>query len=148
MAQKAFRFIAYGYGFLLLVLGVAFYGIETAAWNTYFDFQFNEGFSSDFNVTTGADLIDETNAKLHTARQLITAFDVLHWIGTIALVVLASFVVHKCKNHNLLRYVSLSPARPALSQPDDADICLKIVCHPLPCCDDTRLHPLCLGRCL
>ncbi len=121
-AQKILRFAAYGYGFLLLVLGVAFFGLETAAWNIYFGFQSDGGFSQPGEDDTQASVVDATNAKLKTARQLITVFDILHWIGTIAVVVFASYIVHKCKNSNLLRYVSLS-ARSTLSRPHDADMC-------------------------
>ena len=99
-AQKVIRFVTFGYGFLLLVLGVAFFGLETAAWNIYFD---------DSSASSQENVLDAINAKLKTGRQLLGAFDVLHWIGTIVLVAFASFVVHKCKNSNLLRHVSLPP---------------------------------------
>ncbi len=76
-----------------------------SAWTPYLDYLTGQSSSSSSGSRASA-IISTLNSKLRTGYRIQLAFDVIHWVSTIALVGYASFVVHKVKQIVSLRHVS------------------------------------------
>lgn len=84
--QKAIRYSAFAVGGILFVLSLAWCGKLQATWTQYFDY-LNDSRSR------AAYLDVEKNLKI--ARKIGGAIDILFWITSILMIIVASFVVHR-----------------------------------------------------
>ncbi len=95
--RKSFRLAILSLAAVLLILMVAYFGVQAAWYVDYWKWVIDP--SADF------DDYDPLSLRLASINRLGGAFDVLMWIATIPMVALASFVVHKVKGNPLLRNV-------------------------------------------
>ncbi len=88
--RKLARFVILGYGFVLLVLAIAEFGLLTSYTVTY---------------------VDQSTPRLFGAQAVLTinriyvTVRILAWIASVPILAAAAYVVHKAKHHETLRGV-------------------------------------------
>ena len=97
--RKLARFAIFGWGFVLLVLAIADFGLLTSYTVTYVD--------QNSPRLTGAQ-------TALTINRLYASLRILAWIASIPILAGAAYVVHKAKHHEMLRGVRFPLFRPLL----------------------------------
>lgn len=100
--RKPIRFVALGVAALLFILDIAWFGIVTKFYNSYFAYLADS--FSDFDFDIDADIL--------TMDRLAGSIDILLWIACLPAVGFASYVVHQARGVVHLRNVG-PPSSPS-----------------------------------
>jgi hypothetical protein len=110
-SRRISRFAILAWGFVLFAVSISYFGLAHAAASRY-----RRAYTDPLGRADRARELAEYNRDALTLSRLAASFEILKWLTSIPMLGAGSYVVHKTRNHEILRSVR-PPSRPLRPPP-------------------------------